>query len=65
MSDDELLAFVADYQAEHGYPPSVREIGEACGYRSTSSTHARLAKLLRDGRITRVPGQPRTLVVVR
>ena len=54
-----ILEFIADATAEHGYPPTVREIGEALGLRSSSTVHfhlkvlTELGYLKRDGSLTR------------
>ena len=39
----EIWQFLADYVDEHGYPPTVREIGDAVGLASPSTVHAHLA----------------------
>jgi repressor LexA len=48
---------------ERGYPPSVREIGEAVGLTSPSTVHAHLAALQRRGYLRRDPTKPRALEV--
>ena len=40
-----------EYIDEHGYPPTTREIGEMVGLKSTSSVHAHLQRLLKEGKI--------------
>ncbi len=60
----EIYDFVAQYAREHGYPPTVREIGEAVGLASPSTVHAHLANLERAGLIRRDPTKPRALEVV-
>lgn len=53
------------HRIEHrGYPPTVREIGEAVGLASPSSVHAQISALVRAGRLRRDPSKPRALVVV-
>ena len=47
----EILAYLREYIAEHGYGPSVREICAATGLRSTGSAHYQLKALARDGEI--------------
>lgn len=44
-----ILRFVQNFIRENGYAPSVREIGDAVGLRSTSSVHYQLARLQEDG----------------
>jgi len=57
----EIWAFLADYVDRHGYPPTVREIGEAVGLASPSTVHAHLANLERAGLLRRDPTKPRAL----
>jgi repressor LexA len=57
----QVLAAIDAFRAEHGYPPSVREIGERVGLSSTSTIHAHLKALERRGLITRDPTKPRAL----
>lgn len=56
-----ILQAIADFKAEHGYPPSVREIGERVGLSSSSTIHAHLKALERRGLISRDPTKPRAL----
>jgi repressor LexA len=61
----EIWQFLTDYVDEHGYPPTVREIGEAVGLASPSTVHAHLANLERAGLIKRDPTKPRALELRR
>ena len=61
----EIWKFLTDYVDEHGYPPTVREIGEAVGLASPSTVHAHLANLERAGLIKRDPTKPRALELHR
>ncbi|MDX6423512.1 MAG: repressor LexA, partial [Gaiellaceae bacterium] len=45
----EIWEFLAEYVGKHGYPPTVREIGESVGLASPSTVHAHLANLERAG----------------
>jgi repressor LexA len=56
-----ILEFLHEYVDEHGYPPTVREIGEAVGLRSPSTVHAHLAQLERAGALKRDPTKPRAI----
>jgi repressor LexA len=56
-----ILTMIHDHVEKHGYPPSVREIGDAVGLRSTSSVHAQLATLEDKGYLRRDPSKPRAL----
>jgi len=60
----EIWQFLAAYVDEHGYPPTVREIGEAVGLASPSTVHAHLASLEREGLIKRDPTKPRAVELV-
>ena len=60
----EIWDFLVDYVDRHGYPPTVREIGEAVGLASPSTVHAHLANLERAGLLRRDPTKPRALELV-
>jgi repressor LexA len=60
----EIWQFLAAYVDEHGYPPTVREIGDAVGLASPSTVHAHLANLERAGLLRRDPTKPRALELV-
>lgn len=57
----EIWDFLVDYVDRHGYPPTVREIGDAVGLASPSTVHAHLANLERAGLLRRDPTKPRAL----
>lgn len=59
----QILDFIAAQVRERGYPPSVREIGEAVGLTSSSTVHAHLQVLQRQGYLRRDPTKPRAIVV--
>ncbi len=56
-----VLDVLRSHTAEHGYPPTVREIGEVLGMASSSTVHSHLAALERAGIIERDPTKPRAL----
>lgn len=56
--------FIREKVAEQGYPPSVREIGEAIGLSSPASVHAHIESLERKGYIKKDPTKPRTIEVI-
>ena len=56
-----ILDYLRTFVDEHGYPPTVREIGEAVGLRSPSTVHAHLAQLERAGLLRRDPTKPRAI----
>jgi len=60
----EIWSFLVDYVDRHGYPPTVREIGEAVGLASPSTVHAHLANLERAGLLRRDPTKPRALELI-
>jgi repressor LexA len=57
----EIWEFLIRYVDAHGYPPTVREIGEEVGLASPSTVHAHLANLERAGLIKRDPTKPRAV----
>jgi repressor LexA len=56
-----IIEFIRKTVRERGYPPTVREIGEAVGLASSSSVHAQLANLERRGLVKRDPTKPRAM----
>jgi repressor LexA len=61
----QILDFLTSYVDDHGYPPTVREIGEAVGLASPSTVHAHLANLERAGLLKRDPTKPRAIELRR
>ncbi len=57
----EIWDFVVGYVDKHGYPPTVREIGDAVGLASPSTVHAHLANLEKIGLLRRDPTKPRAI----
>ena len=60
----EILEFIREKILANGYPPSVREICQAVGLRSTSSVHSHLSQLEEKGYIRRDPTKPRAIEIV-
>ncbi len=58
-----ILDFIETSMRERGFPPSVREIGEAIGLTSPSTVHSHLASLQRLGYLKRDPTKPRAIEV--
>jgi repressor LexA len=56
-----ILDVIRAFTAEHGYPPSVREIGERVGLSSSSTIHAHLKALERRGMLSRDATKPRAM----
>lgn len=59
-----IFEFIKDTVRTKGYPPSVREIGEGIGLRSSSTVHAHLSRLEHKGYIRRDPTKPRAIEVL-
>jgi repressor LexA len=59
----EILVFIEAQMRDRGYPPSVREIGEAVGLTSPSTVHSHLNTLERLGYLRRDPTKPRAIEV--
>ena len=59
----QILYFVDSHTREHGYPPSVREIGKAVGLTSPSTVHSHLATLQDRDYLRRDPSKPRAIEV--
>jgi repressor LexA len=60
----EIFEYVKRYGQEHGYPPTVRDIGKAIGLTSSSTVHAHLANLEKLGVLRRDPTKPRAIEVL-
>lgn len=60
----EVLGFIKSTVESRGYPPSVREIGEALGLRSPSTVHSHISSLVKYGYLRRDPSKPRAIEVV-
>jgi repressor LexA len=60
----EIFDYVKRYAREHGYPPTVRDIGKAIGLTSSSTVHAHLANLEKLGLLRRDPTKPRAIEVL-
>jgi repressor LexA len=60
----EIWNYLVEYVDAHGYPPTVREIGEHVGLASPSTVHAHLANLERAGLLHRDPTKPRALELI-
>lgn len=58
-----IMEFIVAQQRLRGYPPSVREIGEAVGLNSSSSVHAQLKALQDLGYLTKDPTKPRSISI--
>ena len=63
QKQEEIYNVIKDSILNKGYPPSVREIGELVGLKSTSSVHAHLNSLEKKGYIRKDPTKPRTIEI--
>ena len=63
QKQQEILNYIKAVILKKGYPPSVREICDAVGLKSTSSVHSHLETLERNGFIRRDPSKPRTIEI--
>ena len=59
----EILDFINESLRDRGYPPSVREIGQAVGLASSATVHSHLAVLQKEGFLQRDPTKPRAMTV--
>jgi repressor LexA len=59
-----VYGYIIRYVEQHGFPPTVREIGAACFLASTSAVHYQLSKLEAEGRLTREPRSARNIRLV-
>lgn len=58
-----IINFIASYRAEHGYPPSMREIGDAVGLSSSSVVHGYIERLTKNGYLTKKSDSSRTITL--
>ena len=59
----QIYDYIVSFSQEHGYPPSVREIGEHVGLKSPSTVHFHLKGLETAGLITKAEGKTRAITV--
>lgn len=59
-----IIDFVNRYHTEKGYPPSVREICQAVGFKSTSTVHAYIKRLEEEGQLIKDATKPRALKIL-
>lgn len=60
-----ILEVIIAYIEVHGYPPTVREISEGAGLKSTNTVHSHLLRMFKEGMLETdgVPGAPRAIRV--
>ena len=62
---ESVLGFLNDFTKQHGYSPSIREIGRAVGLKSSSTVYNHLRRLEEEGRIVSCPQKPRARDTVK
>src|SRR5260370_41317709 len=60
----EVLEFLAQFQNQHGYSPTLTEIAKATGHRSNSTVHALIRALVDKGYVQKVDGNARVLKIL-
>ncbi|GGH83459.1 repressor LexA [Pullulanibacillus pueri] len=60
-----VLKAIAKLSSECGYPPTVQEIGDEVGLKSTSTVYGHLERLQKSGYISWQPAKPRTIRVLQ
>lgn len=58
---EQILEFIWEFCASHGFGPTIREIGRGVGLQSASTVAGYLNRMTRDGLITSIPGTPRSI----
>lgn len=58
---EQILEFIREFCASHGFGPTIREIGRGVGLQSASTVAGYLNRMTRDGLITSIPGTPRSI----
>ena len=61
---EDVLNYIKKYVVEHGYPPAIREIGDALGLSSPATVHSHLNRLVQNGYLKKTNSKFRTLEVV-
>lgn len=61
---DAILRFMTEFQQEHNYPPSIREIGLALGLRSPATIHRHIGILEEEGKLRREPHRQRAITIL-
>lgn len=59
----QIIEVVAEYMVKNGYSPTIREIADGTGFKSTSSVYNHLSKMRKDGLINYVDNSPRTFTI--
>ena len=59
----QVLAYIAEFTGEHHYPPTVREIASACGFKAESAVQYHLDRMEDSGIISRTRNVARSIVI--
>lgn len=59
----DILECIQNYSRKHGFPPTVRELCEMTGFKSTSTIHRYIVQLKEDGLLESEVSKPRTLTI--
>lgn len=62
-TEEKILDFIESFTKENGYSPSVREIGDALGFKSSSTPHAYIKKLTEEGKISQRLSKSRSITL--
>ena len=60
---DEIIEMIVSYMLENGFSPTIRDIGDAVGLKSTASVYNHLEKLKEEGRLSFKNNEPRTITI--
>ncbi|HZG83858.1 LexA family protein [Paenibacillus sp.] len=63
-TSERVLKYIIQHREMHGYAPTIREICEGVGLRSSSTVNGHLQRLEQKGRIKRKPASPRAIEVI-
>lgn len=58
-----ILRCIETYWAEHGYGPSIRDIADVVGLKSTSTVHGYIQRMVKAGHIVQTPGIPHSIQI--
>ncbi|MBR5586736.1 MAG: transcriptional repressor LexA [Clostridia bacterium] len=61
--EEKILEFIESFSKENGYPPSVREIGSAVGFRSPATVHSYIKKLEEEGKLLQDSSKTRSITI--
>ena len=62
-NNSKFLRFIHEAQTNNGYPPTVREVGEAVGLSSSSTIHGHIERLVKKGYLLKDASKPRARAI--